>query len=182
MADPEWWGAAKGGESDCTVRHMSTLRTRVRLTAIEPDQERAFHERCMGPSGACGVGDDRERRGVVARARRSIESRIRQRALAGRTTPFTIPGPQVDTGCSTSKARRSVISPEPALLVRPVARGALDLNPLEQSVNNSLPNTRKQQVRARAKPGRRNPLSGAPPPSVVRQCVQCGTAPPVTLA
>jgi hypothetical protein len=59
-------------------------------------QRRNFHERCMGPSGTWDVGDDLEKRGVVVRARRPIASRIRQRTVAGRTTPFTVSGPQVD--------------------------------------------------------------------------------------
>src|SRR2546430_15048574 len=64
--------------------------SRLRESRIKRER---FHERCVGPSGAWGVGGDRENRWVVARARRTIESRIRQRALAGRTTPFTVPGP-----------------------------------------------------------------------------------------
>jgi hypothetical protein len=66
-------------------------------------QRRNFHERCMGPSGTWDVGDDREKRGVVVRARRPIASRIRQRTVAGRTTPFTVSGPQVDVCMANCK-------------------------------------------------------------------------------
>src|SRR6185295_16636735 len=79
----------------CTVSHISTLRRRLCSAAIAPEQERAFHERCLGPSRAGGGGDDRENLGMVVPARQSSESWIRQRALAGRTTPVTVPGTQV---------------------------------------------------------------------------------------